>query len=211
MKTHLGPSRLPILLLAATIVLVSIADWLLDFTSAMMVPLLVEEGWDRLKAGEISWKSLWPLITMVTHAFLHSGPQHLLWNMLLFWIFGSVILEICGWRWMLAIFIITAVGGALGQMMIDRGGMIFMLGASGTVMGFQGAYLGLVVQKARPNPFVWPMASPIAPSHLAAFGVIAILMDMMGVLRQSPGDQIAYGAHIGGFVSGIFVSFFHKG
>jgi len=203
--------RFPIALLSAVIALTSVVDWWFGLESWWCVPILVEAGWTGLLGGDFSWINLKFVSTTVTCAFFHGDVSHLLGNMLFFWIFGSVVLEICGWRWMVAIFLFTAVGASLGQILVNRGGFIPMLGASGTVMGFEGAYLGLVMRKARPDPFVWPMARSIPAGHLALVGIFGVILDVMGILPQSPSSNVAYAAHIGGFLTGVAVSFSRRG
>ena len=118
--------------------------------------------------------------------------------MLYFWIFGALIVELLGWRWMLLIFGVTAVGASISHGILNRGDLIPMLGASGALMGLEGAYLGLATRWTLPNPHVWPLARPIPPAHLALLAVIGVSFDYFAIMnREDMG--IAYGAHVGGF------------
>ena len=174
----------------------------------MAVPREITGAFQEVKSGQFSWGAVSELSSTLGCNFLHAGIDHLLGNMLFFWIFGAVILELCGWRWMLVIFFTTAIGASVGQVMLEPNGFIPSLGASGAVMGFEGAYLGMVARKSRPDPHVWPMAYAIPPANLAAIGVIGVVMDLSGIFHNYEG--IAYGAHVGGFVTGILVSFLRK-
>ena len=76
-------------------------------------------------------------------------------------------------------------------------------------MGFEGLYLAMAIRWHLPNPHVWPMARPIAPSQLAMVAIIGLFFDFMG---YTGGDSnVAHGAHLGGLIGGIILgSFFVK-
>jgi membrane associated rhomboid family serine protease len=196
--------RLPVLVLLGVIILITSIDWIHGFDEWLMVPANVVGAWEAFRAGDFTGETLFTLATTITAAFLHGDGGHLLMNMLFLWIFGVVVLELCGSHWLILVFVITAVGGSIGQIMLDPGSPIPVLGASGAVMGLEGFYFGLAVQRPRPNSHVWPLARPVNSGELAAFGVIGVALDFLGVL--SPGQGIAYGAHIGGFVTGMILS-----
>jgi membrane associated rhomboid family serine protease len=64
----------------------------------------------------------------------------------------------------------------------------------------------MAVRWQLPNPHVWPVARPIAPSQLALLGVLSLILDFNGYIG---GDQItAHGAHLGGFIGGLFLGSF---
>jgi len=196
--------RLPVLVLLGVVILITTVDWIHGFDEWRMVPQNVVGAWEAFRAGDSTKESLLILATTFTSAFLHGDVGHLLMNMLFLWIFGVVVFELCGSRWLILVFVITAVGGSIGQIMLDPESFIKVLGASGAVMGLEGFYFGLAVQRPRPNSHVWPLARPVNSGELAAAGAIGIALDFLGVL--SPGQRIAYGAHIGGFVTGMLLS-----
>lgn len=201
--------RMPLILLIGVIVLLTSWDWIHGLESWMAVPGEITAAFLEIKGGDFSWDAISELSSLLGCTFLHADMAHLVGNLIFFWIFGAVVLELCGWRWMLVIFVTTSVGATLGQMMLDPYTMTPGLGASGAVMGFEGAYLGMVVRKPRPDPYVWPMSHPMPPAHLAGLGVVFVMMDLGDIIGQSA-NNIAYGAHVGGFVAGIFVPFLRK-
>jgi membrane associated rhomboid family serine protease len=172
------------------------------YQGLMAVPADVGAAWERLLAGQSAAADGRVLGTLLSHAFLHGDFEHVLFNMLFFWIFGALIVELLGWRWMLLIFAITAVGGGLAHVIMNRGGSIPMLGASGAVMGFEGAYLGLATRWTLPDPHVWPIARPVSPSRLALLAVVGVGIDYFSIM-QGMDTGIAYGAHVGGFTAGL--------
>jgi len=198
--------RIPVLVFLAIISVISVLDWQHDFGAWMMRPATVVDAWEDLRAGDYSRETLKALATLTTAEFLHGDVGHLAGNLLFLWIFGVVITELCGWRWLVAVFLITGVGASVGQIFLDVGSRVAVLGASGGLMGMEGFYFGLAFQRPRPDAEVWPIARPVSSSDLAAVGVVGILLDFMGIL--GPGQGIAYGAHIGGFVTGLLISLF---
>jgi len=171
----------------------------------MAVPGDIVLSWENLRTGTGTAADLRELSTLLSCAFLHGGIDHLLNNMLFLWIFGALVAELLGQRWMLGIFLATAIGASLTHTMMNRNEFIPMLGASGAVMGFEGAYLGLAVRWRLPNPHIWPMARPIPPAHLALLAVIGVSFDYAAVM-QGVDAGIAYGAHIGGFTTGLLIA-----
>jgi membrane associated rhomboid family serine protease len=171
----------------------------------MAVPGNIVMSWENLRSGTGTAADLRELSTLLSCAFLHGGIDHLLNNMLFLWVFGALVAELLGQRWMLGIFLATAIGASLTHAMMNRTEFIPMLGASGVVMGFEGAYLGLAVRFRLPNPHIWPMARPIPPAHLALLAVIGVSFDYAAVM-QGVNAGIAYGAHIGGFTTGLVIA-----
>lgn len=165
----------------------------------MAVPADVVKAFHSLRSGDFS--SAGSLFTLFTASLLHGDPAHLLGNMLYLWIFGAVAAELLGHRWVMLVFIFTAICGSACHVALNTQETIPMLGASGAVMGFEGLYLGMVVRWHLPNPHVWPIARPVPPAHLAAIGVIGLLFDFSGYLGGYQG--VAYGAHLGGFIGGM--------
>jgi membrane associated rhomboid family serine protease len=165
----------------------------------MAVPAKVMEAFRSLRSGDFS--GVGSLFTLLSAALLHGDMGHLLGNMLYLWIFAAIAAELLGHRWMILVFVFTALCGSACHVALNPTETIPMLGASGAVMGFEGLYLGMVVRWRLPDPHVWPIARPVPPAHLAALGVLGLLMDFGGYLGGNMG--VAYGAHLGGFIGGL--------
>lgn len=175
------------------------------YRGLMVVPADVGAAWERLLAGQSAAADWRAFGTLLSYAFLHGDFEHVLFNMLFFWIFGALIVELLGWRWMLMIFAVTAVGGGVAHVIMNRGESTPMLGASGAVMGFEGAYLALATRWILPDPHVWPIARPISASRLALLAVVGVGIDYFSIM-QGMDTGIAYGAHVGGFTAGLMVA-----
>ena len=164
----------------------------------MMVPSEIVDAWNSAKAGDFEVKAFFPVLSC---AFLHGGFEHVFFNMIYLWIFGALAVELVGNKWMLITFFFTAICGSIFHVVMNAESPIPTLGASGSVMGFEGLYLGMAVRWHLPDPHIWPMARPIPPAHLAGLGILGLVMDFMGFLGGNLG--VAYSAHLGGFVGGL--------
>jgi membrane associated rhomboid family serine protease len=175
------------------------------YQELMVVPGKIVGSWHHLLGGQVSAADWREFGTLLSYAFLHGDMEHVTFNMLYFWIFGALLVELLGWRWMLLIFAVTSVGASISHVIMNREDFVPMLGASGALMGFEGAYLGLATRWTLPDPHVWPIARPIPPSHLALLAVIGVSFDYFAIMnRQDMG--IAYGAHVGGFTTGLLLA-----
>jgi membrane associated rhomboid family serine protease len=78
------------------------------------------------------------------------------------------------------------------------------IGASGAICGFEGVYLGLALRWRLPWAEVWPLAHPVPPMQLGVFALVGFIGDM--ALLSDHSAHIAYGAHVGGFLSGLAIA-----
>ena len=74
-------------------------------------------------------------------------------------------------------------------------------------MGFEGLYLGMAVRWRLPEPHIFPIARPIPPINLGILTVVGISFDYYRLMQDSE-SNIAYGAHLGGFMVGLFLACF---
>ena len=172
----------------------------------MAVPAEVVAEWQNLREGNFQDVAWIEIFTLFSAALLHDSPEHLIGNMIFLWIFAALAVELLGSRVMLFTFFFTAITGSMVHIALNPDSYIPMLGASGAVMGFEGLYLAIAVRWHLPDPHVWPMARPIPPSRLAMVGIVGLIFDLMGYTSGETG--IAYGAHFGGFIGGLFLGSF---
>ena len=120
---------------------------------------------------------------LVTGAFLHSGPIHLLMNMFLLWLLAKELEGALGHLNFLLCYVVSVLGGALGVMLLSPNAPT--LGASGGVFGLMGALVVLQL-RARQNPW-----------NTGIGGLVAINLVITFTL---PG--ISVGGHVGGLLAG---------
>ena len=176
------------------------------YSQYMAVPGAVTDAWNAMRGGDFSSKNLAQMFSLVSAVFLHGNGGHLTGNMLPLWIFGAVAVELLGYRWMLFVFLFTGICGSVCHTGLNTEQYIPSLGASGAVMGFEGLYLAMAIRWHLPHPHVWPISYPVPPSRLAILGIIGLMFDFSNYMSGYQG--VAYGAHLGGFIGGIFLGSF---
>lgn len=168
------------------------------------VPALIGPAWDQLVHGELSLSVARELSRLVTAMFVHGDIEHILFNMVFLWTFAYVTSQILGQWPALAVFFICGICGNVVQVWLDAGSEESIIGASGAICGFEGLYLGLALRWQLPDPDVWPLARPVPPLQLGAFALVGFAGDMYFLANRAAG--IAFGAHIGGFLSGLAIA-----
>jgi membrane associated rhomboid family serine protease len=134
---------------------------------------------------------------LVTCAFLHSGWNHLLWNMVGLYIFGGMLEGSLGVANLLAIYFGAVVGGSLLSLYVHRHHEYQAYGASGGVCGVVFAYLLLFPGSGIMLYFALPI-----PGWLYAIGFMVGSFVAMTKAR----DNIGHDAHLGGAMVGLLVA-----
>lgn len=163
-----------------------------------------------LTGGTITWETFVPLLA---HMFLHGGWLHLLGNMLYLWIFGDNVEDTLGSLPFLGFYIACGVVAAIGQGLIAAGPLV---GASGAIAGVLGAYL-LISPTARISTLVFLgiFISIVQLPAIIVIGMFVVLQVIEGVAELRLGvhpatQQIAYFAHVFGFLAGMLLLLFMR-
>jgi membrane associated rhomboid family serine protease len=134
----------------------------------------------------------------VTYMFIHGSPWHLLFNMLMLWMFGSELCTQWGDRFFLRYYFICGIGGGLAVV-----GLAFMepnsfvlptVGASGAIFGLFLAY-GIIFKDRMLYVF------GIVPVKAKNLVIILGLFEFLSLLSESK-SNISHLAHLGGLVVG---------
>ena len=146
------------------------------------------------------------MMTIFTSMFMHGGFMHLAGNMLYMWIFADNIEDNLGPSRFIIFYLLSGIGAAMTQVLMDTHSQVPMIGASGAIGGVLGAYL-----INHPNAKVLVLIPFGFFSQLLKIRAIYVLGFWFILQFISSGGGIAYAAHIGGFVSGIIlILFFNK-
>jgi membrane associated rhomboid family serine protease len=156
--------------------------------------------------------------TLITAMFLHASLLHIGGNMLYLWVFGDNVEDRLGHFWYLVVYLLCGLAANAAQIaatVATNGDLtIINLGASGAIAGVLGAYL-IFYPAARVRSVVFIGFFPLLTS-LRAYIVIGFwfLLELLnayltvipinGVSVSSGG--VAYFAHVGGFVLGLFIA-----
>lgn len=175
------PGGRPVVTLAliAACALVYALQWVIpgdavfeDFAYANSVPLTAAEPW-----------------RMLTSAFLHSQSfiLHIVLNMYMLWLFGQALEPVLGRARFLALYLLSAIGGSVGFLLLAPGQPVVVVGASGAIFGLFGGLF--VVQRQRGG-------------DVRQLLVLIVINAVLGFVV--PG--IAWQAHLGGLVTGALTT-----
>ena len=166
----------------------------------------------RLFGGGIeSVFALWPLGTnflpwqVATYAFLHGSFEHLFFNMLGLWMFGSELERIWGEKRFLQFYAASVLAAALAQLVVTAvmGSVYPTVGASGGLFGLLFAFAVMFPNRVILLFFVIPMK---ARYLVALYGLLELYQ---GVYVMNSG--VAHFAHLGGMVGGFLMIRYWRG
>jgi membrane associated rhomboid family serine protease len=120
---------------------------------------------------------------LVTSSFLHAGPIHLLFNVLMLWWFGRPLENLLGRGRFVGIYAVSALCGAAGALLVapERP----TIGASGAVFGILGA--GVVLERRR----------------IPVFGGAAFMVVAFNLVFSFLLSNVTVGGHVGGLAGGV--------
>jgi membrane associated rhomboid family serine protease len=146
-------------------------------------------------------------LTLFTALFLHGSPLHLAGNMLYLWIFGDNVEEVLGGVRYLIIYLACGLVGSLLQIAAQPNSLIPTLGASGAIAGVMGAYV-IWFPHHKIRVLVFRYVTEMPALMVIGLWILMQVWEGLGSLGQ-PGDSggVAYLAHVGGALTGIFVAF----
>ncbi len=142
----------------------------------------------------------------LTNTFLHGGFLHIIMNMWTLWIFGPALEDRLGPSRFAALYLLSGILASITHAVFNATSPIPVLGASGAIAGIIAAY-------ALRFPFAWIRVLVLIVIIPLFFNIPAIFFAGIWFLTQilqgatelfSPfaGSNIAWWAHIGGFVAG---------
>jgi len=162
---------------------------------------------------------------IITYMFLHGGFAHIFWNMLILWMFGSILENYWGPKRFLTFYIVCGIGAALLHLVVlhheltpywqqleqfpiheqtiirhqyDSELNTATLGASGAIFGCMVAF-GLLF----PNSLIYIYA--LIPIK-AKWAVLAyVVFELFSGLQNTAGDNVAHWAHLGGGLCGLLL------
>jgi membrane associated rhomboid family serine protease len=166
----------------------------------------------RISSGDLGVATFVPL---VSHMFLHGGWLHVLGNMLYLWIFGDNVEDRFGSVQYLVFYLLCGIVAAIGQGLVSPSPMV---GASGAIAGVLAAYL-VMYPTARVSTLVFLgfFITIVELPALIVIGMFIVLQVIEGVAElrlagHAATQQVAYFAHIFGFVAGlVLLVFFRRG
>jgi membrane associated rhomboid family serine protease len=167
---------------------------------------------------------------VVTYMFLHGGFMHIFWNMLILWMFGSILENYWGPRRFLTFYVVCGIGAAILHLLVLYHELTPVwqdlnnypiheqlsftqapnsplntatLGASGAIFGCMVAF-GLLF----PNSLIYIYA--LIPVK-AKWAVLAyVCFELFLGIQNTAGDNVAHWAHLGGGLVGLLLVFYWR-
>jgi membrane associated rhomboid family serine protease len=167
---------------------------------------------------------------IVSYMFLHGGFSHIFWNMLILWMFGSILENYWGPKRFLTFYIVCGIGAALLHLLVlyhelspiwdsinnyspqDADLLRFhtkselnsaTLGASGAIFGCMVAF-GLLF----PNSLVYLYF--LVPIKAKWVVLAYVIFEIISGIQNTAGDNVAHWAHLGGGLSGLILVFYWR-
>ncbi len=140
-----------------------------------------------------------PGTMFLSHAFLHTGPLHLIGNMLALAVLGQTILERHGTGRFVLVYIAAALSGGAAFGLLSHSA-VPMVGASGAIFGLAGAQL------------VWRWQDQRAAGSRRFHSLAELCGGMLGLgminllMWWTQGGQLAWQTHLGGTLMGAVVA-----
>ncbi|MEO6733970.1 MAG: rhomboid family intramembrane serine protease [Ferruginibacter sp.] len=147
-------------------------------------------------------------LTLISSMFMHGGFAHLGGNMLYLWVFGDNLEDRLGhvryFFFYLLCGIIASLTHVFSDYLFGENHLIPSLGASGAISGVMGGYLLLFPTRRVTVFFVFLLIKLPAFIVLGSW-ILLQIANGSGYLGGSEASGIAYAAHIGGFIAGLFL------
>ncbi len=147
--------------------------------------------------------------TVFTSMFLHGGWAHILGNMLFLWIFGRNVEDSIGHFKFVVFYLLCGIAAAATQVALSPNSTVPMIGASGAISGVLGAYV-LLFPRARvlvllPIWIFWRLFYLPAVLYLVFWFLLQLLSGLAVRNNMDINGGVAFWAHVGGFVAGMFL------
>jgi membrane associated rhomboid family serine protease len=187
---------------------------MLTMPTSMVINAVYQYGLVPARYFAQSWEmhytsqqvSLWPFITA---AFIHGNLLHIVFNMWTLYIFGSTLEARFGSVLFLAFYLLCVVASMYAHAYFHPYSTEPVIGASGGIAGLIGAY-ALTFPRARitlliPIFFIPLIFTVPAAAFAAVWFLIQLGQGLWTALSPSVGTNIAWWAHIGGFLTGLLL------
>ncbi|MBD3184517.1 rhomboid family intramembrane serine protease [Candidatus Poribacteria bacterium] len=141
-----------------------------------------------------------PYLSLLTYMFLHGGIVHILGNMLFLNTFGPNLEDMMGHIKFLLFYVLCGLVSVLVYVLPNFSSVAPLVGASGAIAGVMGAHLRVLPgTRIRCLFFIFPISLPAL-----VILVPWIVLQFYSVFTHAQ-SNIAWIAHIGGFIFGMFM------
>ncbi len=153
------------------------------------------------------------MLNVFTSMFLHGGIAHIFGNMLYLYVFGDNVEDNLGKFKFIIFYLGCGVVAMLAQTYADPTSTIPSLGASGAIAGVLAAYLILFPTNRVRVLLIFPFIITVGAWFILGLWIFTQLISGWTSQYQHSGSAqggIAYMAHIGGFFTGVALTFLFR-
>lgn len=185
------------------LVIINVLVFLAQSAMPKLEPLLM--GHYPLGANFEPWQ-------VITHMFMHGSLTHIFFNMFALVVFGSALERAWGSKRFLQYYMLCGIGAffiyeaTVGYEVFQLTDSISFEGLAGRVVGASGCVYGLLLGFGMlfPNTELILLFPPI-PIKAKYFVIIYGLIELSLAMSNSPGDNVAHVAHLGGMLFGFLL------
>jgi len=207
-----------IIFIIAALIFALYKKWMMTYAiiAISFIVFVISIIFSKAIMGELAFKPIYlsfesfpQLYTLFSSMFLHSivSPLHIIFNMFMFLLIAPNFENRIGAKKFLAIYIVTGFCAAIAHSLIapffsnnPEISKIGLVGASGAIAGVLGAYA-----LSYPRDMVFFPVFFIIRMPVIYAGIIFLVMQTLFIVM--PGESnVAYSAHIGGFIAGIILA-----
>lgn len=142
-------------------------------------------------------------LAVIFSMFMHGGWAHLLGNMWFLWLFGNNVEDHLGHVRYFAFYLMGGVAATIAHIAVQPDSIVPVVGASGAVAAAMGAY-AVWFPNAPIRTFIFVVLWNVKAKWWLAFWLVSQFF-------IGADSQVAWMAHVGGFVFGILVGLIVRG
>jgi membrane associated rhomboid family serine protease len=161
---------------------------------------------EALASGESDLAAV-DFVPFFTMMFLHGGWLHLILNMWTLWLFGPAIEDRLGHLRYLVFFLACGLAASAAHVMFNPTSIVPALGASGAIAGILGSYMRLFplarVVVVVPILFIPLFFEVYEFVFIGLWFLLQVLQSMIALLLPAASGDVAWWAHVGGFIAGF--------
>ncbi|MFB0525013.1 MAG: rhomboid family intramembrane serine protease [Phycisphaerae bacterium] len=147
-------------------------------------------------------------VGLITSMFLHGGLIHLIGNMYFLWLFGDNVEDRFTRLGYVTFYLCCGIAASVTHSIFNWHSTIPAVGASGAISGVMGAYMIFYPVAMIKVLFICRVVDVPAWMFLGTWFIFQLVF---GLMHNNTGySNIAWFAHIGGFICGVFVAYYKK-
>lgn len=214
LRDSVARTREPVVVWAIIAVNIAVFLYQLSLSERGLQIFLIQHALIPLRYLSPSWAAQYGLSPFdvspfLTNTFMHGGFLHIILNLWTLYIFGPALEDRLGPARFLTLYLACGVIASITHAVFNATSSVPALGASGAIAGVIGAY-------ALRFPYAWVRV--LVPIFIFPFffsipammfaGIWFLMQVMQGTSElffSNAGGGIAWWAHIGGFLAGVFL------